>query len=146
MYTYIPYIYIYITGNTQFSSVAQLCPTLCDSVDYSPLGSSVHGISWARLLEWVATSFSRGSFQPRDRICVSWVAGGFVTTEPPGKPICKHTHRFIYGIWASMALGICRGFWSQSPYDTKDECNFQIFLWLLYIQAQCESEWKGFGL
>ena len=34
--------------------VAQLCPTLCDPMDYSPPGSSVHGISWARILEWVA--------------------------------------------------------------------------------------------
>ena len=43
------------------SEVAQLCPTLCDPVDCSPLGSSVHGILPARILEWVAISFSRGS-------------------------------------------------------------------------------------
>ena len=41
--------------------VAQLCPTLCDPMDYSPLGSSVHGILQARILEWVTISFSRGS-------------------------------------------------------------------------------------
>ena len=45
----------------QFSSVAQSCPTLCDPRDCSPLGSSVHGILQARILEWVAISFSRGS-------------------------------------------------------------------------------------
>ena len=45
---------------------AQSCPTLCDPLDYSPSGSSVHGISQARILEWVATSYSRGSSQPRD--------------------------------------------------------------------------------
>ena len=39
--------------------VAQLCPTLCDPVDYSPSGSSIHGILKARILEWVAISFSR---------------------------------------------------------------------------------------
>ena len=38
----------------------------CNPVDYSPLGSSVHGISQARILEWVAISFSRGSSPPRD--------------------------------------------------------------------------------
>ena len=38
---------------------ASLCPSLCDSMDYSPLGSSVHAISQARILEWVAISFSR---------------------------------------------------------------------------------------
>ena len=42
---------------------AQPCLTLCDPMDYSPPGSSVHGIFQARILEWVATSFSRGSSQ-----------------------------------------------------------------------------------
>ena len=37
--------------------VAQSCPTLCDPMDYSPPGSSVHGISQAEILEWVAISF-----------------------------------------------------------------------------------------
>ena len=43
------------------SEVAQSCPALCDPMDCSLPGSSVHGISQARLLEWVAISFSRGS-------------------------------------------------------------------------------------
>ena len=46
--------------------VAQSCPTRCDPMDYSPPGSSVHGILQARILEWVAFPFSRGSSQPRD--------------------------------------------------------------------------------
>ena len=41
--------------------VAQLCSTLCDTTDYSPPGSPVHGILQARILEWVAVPFSRGS-------------------------------------------------------------------------------------
>ena len=57
------------------SEVAQSCPTLCDPVDCSPLGSSVHGILQARVLEWVAISFSRGSSPPRDRTQVSRIAG-----------------------------------------------------------------------
>ena len=48
------------------SEVAQSCLTLCDPMDCSPPGSSVHGILQARILEWVAISFSRGSSQPRD--------------------------------------------------------------------------------
>ena len=48
------------------SEVAQLCLTLCDSMDCSLPGSSIHGIFQARVLEWVAISFSRGSFRPRD--------------------------------------------------------------------------------
>ena len=91
--------------------VAQLCSTLCDPMDCSPPGSSVHGISQARILEWVAISFSRGSSKPRDwtqvfhivgrRFTVwaipfsrgssqpqaSCIAGRFFTYEPPGKPI-----------------------------------------------------------
>ena len=47
--------------------VAQLCPTLCNPMDCSPRGSSVHGILQARILEWVAVPFSRGSSRPRDQ-------------------------------------------------------------------------------
>ena len=48
--------------------------------------SFVHEILPARILEWVAVSFSRGSSQPRDLIQVSHTAGGFLPAEPPGKP------------------------------------------------------------
>ena len=57
------------------SEVAQLCPTLCDPMDCSPPGSSIHGIFQARILEWVAISFSRGSSRPRDQTQVSCIAG-----------------------------------------------------------------------
>ena len=51
-------------GEKKEGEVAQFCLTLCDSMDYSPPGSSVHGIFQARILKWVAISF-RESFQPR---------------------------------------------------------------------------------
>ena len=51
----------------------QLCPTLCNLMDCSPPGSSVHEIFQARILEWVAIPFSRGSSWPRDWTHVSWV-------------------------------------------------------------------------
>ena len=57
--------------------VTQSCPALCDPMDCSLLGNSVQ----ARLLEWVAISFSRGSSKPRDRIQDSCIAGGFFTTR-----------------------------------------------------------------
>ena len=57
----------------------QSCLTLCEPVDYSLLGSSVHGILQARILEWVAIPFSRGSSQPRDRTQVSCIAGRLLT-------------------------------------------------------------------
>ena len=51
----------------------ELCPTLCDPVDCSPLGSSVHGIFQARILEWAAMLSSRGSSQPKDQTWVSCI-------------------------------------------------------------------------
>ena len=65
-----------------------VCPTLCEYMDYSPLGSSAHGILQARILEWVAFPFSRdlpfpfsrGSSQPRDQTRVSCIAGRFFTS------------------------------------------------------------------
>ena len=53
--------------------VAQSCLTLCDPMDCSLPGSSLHGISQARILEWVTISFSKGFSQPRDRTLVSCV-------------------------------------------------------------------------
>ena len=58
----------------KWSEVTQSCPTLCDPMDSLP-GSSVHGILQARILEWVAISFSRGPSWPRDRTQVSCIAG-----------------------------------------------------------------------
>ena len=71
------------------SEVAQSCPTPSDPMDCSPPGSSVHGISQARILEWVAISFSRGSSPPRCQTCISCVScstGRFFTTMPPEPP------------------------------------------------------------
>ena len=59
--------------------VTSSCPTLCDPMDWSPPGSSVHGILQARLLEWVAIPFCRGSSWPRDRTWDSCTAGRFFT-------------------------------------------------------------------
>ena len=70
-----------------WSEVAQLCLTLCDPMDCSLPGSSVHGFQ-ARILEWVPISFSRGSSPPRDWTQVSHIAGRFfdsLPAETPGK-------------------------------------------------------------
>ena len=71
------------------AQLLQSCLTLCNPMDLSLPGSSVHGVLQARILEWVPMPSSRGSSRPRDRTCVSCVsctAGGFFTTEPLGKP------------------------------------------------------------
>ena len=59
--------------------VAHLCLTLCDPMNCSPPGSSVHGFSQARILEWVAIPFSRGSSWHRDWTWLSCIAGGCFT-------------------------------------------------------------------
>ena len=76
---------------------------LCDPTDYSPPGSSVHGIPQARILEWAAISFSRGSSQPRGQTQVSCITGRFFTTKPPGE------HRG--GILLFFLLVICLLLW-----------------------------------
>ena len=87
------YVHIYIISGISISEVAQSCPTLCNPVDCSPPGSSVHGILQARILEWVAISFSRGSSRPRDWTQVSCIAGSrfnlWATRE-------AHTYTYIY--------------------------------------------------
>ena len=67
--------------------VCMLSPVrLCNFMDYSLPGSSVHGILQARILVWVAMPSSMGSSWPRDQTMSPALAGGFFTTEPPGKP------------------------------------------------------------
>ena len=69
-----------------YAQSLQWCLILRNSMGHSPPGSSVHGILQARIQEWVAMPSSKRSFQSRDQICISCIAGGFFTTEPLGKP------------------------------------------------------------
>ena len=72
------------TGDESESEVVQSCPTLCGPMNCSLPGSSIHGIFQARILEWVAIAFSRGSSQPRDRTRVSCIVGRRFTTWNTG--------------------------------------------------------------
>ena len=81
------------------SEVAQSCPTICNPVEYSLPCSFVHGILQARILEWVAISFSRESSWPRDWTQVSCIAGRhfnlWATREAPNpisNSLPKHTY------------------------------------------------------
>ena len=82
------------------SDVPQSCPTLCDPMDCSPPGFSIHGIFQAWVLEWVAISFSRGSSWPRDWTQVSRIAGrGFTiwaTRVSPDNLLKENEFRLIY--------------------------------------------------
>ena len=88
------------------SEVIQSCLTLCNSMDCSPLGSSVHEILQARILEWVTISFTRGSTPPRDQSCNSCT----------GKQILYH-----WDTWEALWLRV----------NKKVMCCFYIFVGLL---------------
>ena len=66
--------------------------SFCDPMDGSLPGSSVHGISQARILEWVAISSHRDPPCPKDGSRVSCLADGLFTAEPPGKPVMPLTY------------------------------------------------------
>ena len=88
---------VYLWVCSLYTHVCQVASvmSISDSLDYTPPGSSVSGILQARILEWVAVSFPRASSQPGDGTRISSspaLAGGFFTTEPPGKPLEIHTH------------------------------------------------------
>ena len=85
------------------SEVAQSCPTLCDPIDCSLPGSSVHGIFQAIVLEWIAISFSRGSSWPRDWTWVSCIVDRRFT--PPGK---LKKQKYYYFQVLELQLGIIK--------------------------------------
>ena len=96
---------------------AQSCPTLWDSMDCSLPGSSFHGISQARVLEWVAISFSRGSSLPRDQTHIScigrWVLYCWATREAP---------KFLIGLNESLTPLTC---WTMTKIHINCSCSFQ---------------------
>ena len=80
------------------AKLLQSCPTLCDPMDCTPPGSSVHRMLQVRILEWVAMPSSRGSSWPKDQTCISFnscIAGRFFTTEPLVKPPAPCMNPFI---------------------------------------------------
>ena len=91
---------------------------------HSP-GSSVHGIPWARILEWVAIPFSRDSSQPRDQTRVTLITGGLFTAEPPGKP-----KTFI----------LCDNIFSPSQYISFWVCPYD-YIKVLQSQPECCRWW-----
>jgi hypothetical protein len=81
--------------------IAQDCSTLCEPMDYSPPGSSVHGISQARIQEWVAIFFFGDLSDAGINPASPALGGRFFTTEPPGKlllKIYKHNLRLYLNI------------------------------------------------
>ena len=101
----------------------QLCLTLCSPMNYSPAGSSVQEILQARILEWVAISFSRGSSQPRNRTCITYSSyfGRQVLYTSASLYIRQNVNKsilfiylfifpFIFISWRLITLHYCSGF------------------------------------
>ena len=93
-------------------SGAPSCPTLCDSMECSPPGSSVHGIILARILEQVVISFSKGIFLTQGlNLCFLYLlalTGIFFTTEPPEKPRWRvREYQFIFFFYKQPFLSMC---------------------------------------
>ena len=104
--------YLKIRSSHLHAQSFQLCLTLWDAMDWSLSDFSVHRTLQAKILEWVAIPSSQGSFQPRDRTCVSCITGRFFTAEPPGKP-----KAFIEAIklkWSHQAWALIQYDWC--PY------------------------------
>ena len=90
---------------SKWSEVTQSCLTLCNPIDCSLPGSSVHGIFQARVMEWVAISFFRGSSQPRDRTQVSHIADRHFTvwaTKEDHDPGSKWIPTVPFLIWGKL--------------------------------------------
>ena len=77
----------------------QLCPTFCNPMDCSPLGSSVHGTLQLRILAWVATSSSRGSSWLTDQACVFYVSC-------TGRRVLYHYRHLVSPIIKSLVIKI----------------------------------------
>ena len=127
------------------SEVTQSCPTLCDPMDCNLPGSSVHGIFQARILEWVAISFSRGSSPPRDWTQISCIAGGFfanwATREAPFFHDFSNLNLFVL-------LSLAKVFLSLLMIFSKSQCStlliflhfpssYLFLLWSLLFPSIC---------
>ena len=113
----------FVLNDMLFVLVAKPCQTLCEPMDCSQPGSSVHVISQARTPEWVAISYSRGSSQPRGQICVcyiSCIARGFFTSWATGASIesCNYHSKQITELfhqYSSLLLHFC--LWTPSTFS-----------------------------
>ena len=103
--------------------VAQLCLTLCDPMNYSLPGSSIHGISQARILEWLGNSFSRGSSWHRDWTCISCV--------------------FCFGRWILHQWATRELFSPNTSSLVKPKKGLFIFPWIWYYSIVYLVEKKG---
>ena len=134
--------------------VAQSCLTLCNPADYSPPGTFVHEIFQARILEWVAISFSRESSQPRDRTQVSCTTGRFFTNwatrevlEEKKKKKQENTRKTSISASLTMLKSLtvwitttCGKFWKRWEYQTPWPASWEICMQIKKQQLEPDME------
>ena len=121
--------------------VAQSCPGLCDTMDFSPPGSSIHRIFQARILEWVAIPSSKGSSQPRDQTQVSTLQADSLPLSHQGSPskpcLPRITLLFLNLFISSGFLFFVIEFTQISPSQNKQFLLQSCCLkWLLFLSSQ----------
>ena len=122
------YTYLFNWSENE-SEVAQSCPTLCDPMDCSLPGSSLHGILQARVLEWVAISFSRGSSWRRDLTRVSRIPGRRFSLWATNLRCSvtfkwfsyKHIHTHIYIIYVVVVQSLSRVWLFATPQTAEHQ-------------------------
>ena len=128
----------------KWSEVAQSCLTLCNPMDCSLAGSPIHGIVQARVLEWVASSFPRGSSRPRDWTWISSIVGRcFIVwaTRDGNQKSMPMTLNFTFKskcgwMWPSSLT------FSTRFYTWWDICTYLLLLlFSCYVRAPLEAEW-----
>ena len=130
-------------GEVKWSEVAQSCPTLCDPVDCSLPGSSIHGIFQARVLEWLAIPFSRGSSQPRNPTWVSRTAGGFFTNWAIREaPISKNKNWMRFMTYKSnphiVKYDGCES-WTVKKAEHQRIDAFELWCWRRLLRVPCTA-------
>ena len=132
------------------SEVTQLCPTLYDPVDCSPPGSSVRGILQARILEWVAISFSRRSSWPRNQTQVSHIAGrcfNLWATIAVCRNLFYHSHHSMlivpsYSVMNSSVPRVISYFYILGIFSRKNALNVRKVCWWLTILLEFVSNYS----
>ena len=132
--------------------VTHSCLTLCDPMDCSPPGFSVHEICQARILEWVAISSFRGSSRPRDQTQVSGIAGEFFTVWATREALLQNWFDtihlvFFYCSFYSVPWTSLPWTWVKTPYWNTEHCSW--IKWLLTgrpHQVECGSSWEAMAV
>ena len=124
----------------------------CSPTDYSPPGSCVYGISQARILEWVAISFFRGSSWTRDCTCFICISRQFFTTEPPGKPFMtlsfayKPVIHFKFFIWCKVVIKFFKNKWISASFSSILLRRLSFFYWTVFASILKISFLYMYGL